>query len=220
MNRFPDQSGQQPGFQGQPQQFQQQPGQQFQQQPGQPMQQQGFAPQQQPGGFQQQPGFDQGGAAPQQQFGAQQFAQQQVPPAMMAMGGAPQQGGPPVNQMAQIMGQLNDATVFGGGVYALPGHYSLEIKNNKYDHAIQKGWDFHNTSFLIVESTNPHRSAQSSMDWMVSFKNPQYMPTYLGDIKQYLAAACYGLHVERQAVCNRTPTHLGRHHRRRHRGWN
>jgi hypothetical protein len=85
---------------------------------------------------------------------------------------------------------IGSAKSNGGGVYFLPGIYTLECKACKTGETREGKKPFFVAEFTILESTNPDRPVGSTVSWMVMMD--KYLETALGNIKQ-CAAALFGI---------------------------
>jgi hypothetical protein len=88
--------------------------------------------------------------------------------------------------ITDYMKQINDAAMTAGGVYLEEGEFKLRVREAKNGHAESQGWDFFVVEFEIIESSNPKLRVGQIVEWMVAFKNPQYIKTYLGNVKNFL----------------------------------
>jgi len=94
--------------------------------------------------------------------------------------------------LQDMMAGFGGASMGGGGVYLEAGNYLLKILEVKNGHADQGGFDFFLAEFEVVQSDNPKFRPGSRVEWMVAFKNQQYLSTYQADVKQFLYHAFRG----------------------------
>lgn len=83
-----------------------------------------------------------------------------------------------------IFSGIEDATVMQGGVYLLPGKYTLRIEACKIGKS-RKGEEFFVAEFTILSSSNAQRPVGSRCSWMVMRR----FDSFLANVKGFIAAA-------------------------------
>lgn len=94
--------------------------------------------------------------------------------------------------LAEMMAGFEGASMGSGGVYLEAGSYLLKIVEVKNGHAQQGGFDFFLAEFEVVVSDNEKFRPGMRVEWMVAFKNQQWLSTYQADVKQFLYHAFRG----------------------------
>ncbi len=84
-----------------------------------------------------------------------------------------------------VFAKMKEVSASQGGVYVIPGVYSLEVDCLKVGKS-RAGRDFFVAEFFVLESTNPERPVGCKMSWMVTL-DPSYLETSLGNIKSFLS---------------------------------